>query len=900
MYCRKDFLDLTPLELDRLANALNDLYAIGEWEKYASSHEDGWFSIHRGQEFLPWHRWFVLRLEQELQAIDARVSIPYWDWARPGADDLDAEPWKSFFGGRSNTGGRFDHWSYERRSDDGGNSLPGYATLINELDRTTYADFRAIEIGSHVPGHTWTGGDMASPRSPIDPLFFLHHCNLDRLWAIWQLNNPGAAQFTEDSSAGDDGAYAGAQDGINDVMFGGTIGGATTPAAMLDHRALGYRYALDPLLADEWLISEGTTLISGDETTISLGTPAVNFNDVPEGETTMRAIRFDVDGCQRLFFEVTAGPTGPFSLDDSGPFPFPPSAFPGDDLRIWLLFTGQAPNTNANGLISVRVVDEGGNEVDRWDDIPIAANSIALPTAAVAMVLDESGSMLYDAGNNRDTRLEVLQVAATMFVDQLFDDNGLMLVSFDEESDQLTDLAEAGPLLSGVRNAARIEISNHGPPNNQPHTSIGAGIEEAVDGYAASPITSDFDVRATVVFTDGLEDREPWLTDVEDLIDERVYAIGVANAANVDSNKLRQIANDTGGFMLVTGGVTADDEFLLEKFFLQILAGVTNRDIVTDPPGEVTFGEIESVPFSLNRSDVSFDAVALTRAPQFLIMGLRAPDGTIIGPADLPADADRRGITSRTLRITLPLVVNGVEHWEGGWELLMALGHKGHNTVASTRLPATSSTGALPYHAVVHARSSLNLRAGLSQSALTPGATIALRADLTESGPPLPTHPAVRAEVKPPSGAEFVLNFAEAELGVFESEMTASQEGVYRFRVIAEGLSRRARPFTREHLLTAVVGHPTRPPDGRPPGADRPDHDLCKLLSCLLSPQVLTERVQKRLEALGIDLEHLRRCIAKWCAKQKPASSTTTDVLRELDRPEIRAALRRFLEMPPD
>lgn len=35
--------------------------------------------------------------------------------------------------------------------------------------------------------HAWVGGTMAGvPIAPIDPLFFLHHCNIDRLWAEWQ------------------------------------------------------------------------------------------------------------------------------------------------------------------------------------------------------------------------------------------------------------------------------------------------------------------------------------------------------------------------------------------------------------------------------------------------------------------------------------------------------------------------------------------------------------------------------------------------------------------------------------------------------------------------------------------------------------------------------------------
>src|SRR3972149_8925005 len=37
-----------------------------------------------GRNFLAWHRRFILRLEQQLQRIDATVSLPYWDpIARP-------------------------------------------------------------------------------------------------------------------------------------------------------------------------------------------------------------------------------------------------------------------------------------------------------------------------------------------------------------------------------------------------------------------------------------------------------------------------------------------------------------------------------------------------------------------------------------------------------------------------------------------------------------------------------------------------------------------------------------------------------------------------------------------------------------------------------------------------
>jgi tyrosinase len=40
--------------------------------------------------------------------------------------------------------------------------------------------------------HVLVGGDMGDPTSPNDPVFFLNHCNVDRIWAAWQKihNNP--------------------------------------------------------------------------------------------------------------------------------------------------------------------------------------------------------------------------------------------------------------------------------------------------------------------------------------------------------------------------------------------------------------------------------------------------------------------------------------------------------------------------------------------------------------------------------------------------------------------------------------------------------------------------------------------------------------------------------------
>ena len=50
------------------------------------------------------------------------------------------------------------------------------------------------ESGSqlHNRVHIWVGGDMGPGTSPNDPVFYLHHCNVDRLWALWQHAHPAS------------------------------------------------------------------------------------------------------------------------------------------------------------------------------------------------------------------------------------------------------------------------------------------------------------------------------------------------------------------------------------------------------------------------------------------------------------------------------------------------------------------------------------------------------------------------------------------------------------------------------------------------------------------------------------------------------------------------------------
>ena len=81
-------------------------------------------------------------------------------------------------------------------------------------------------------------GTMAANTSVNDPVFWLHHTNIDRLWSIW-MERHGPSYLPE--SGGPLGHN------IDDLMWPYEgIGIEATPRRMLDTKALGYVYDTDP------------------------------------------------------------------------------------------------------------------------------------------------------------------------------------------------------------------------------------------------------------------------------------------------------------------------------------------------------------------------------------------------------------------------------------------------------------------------------------------------------------------------------------------------------------------------------------------------------------------------------------------------------------------------------
>jgi len=209
---RKNANKLTNGERDRFIAAFAKLnnQGLGRYSDFNNMHKvPNLPQAHSAPGFLPWHRAYLLDLERELQAIDPSVALHYWrfDQAAPNIFTRD-------FLGESDANGTvkfrngnpLEFWKTD--STVGISRTPDFPTSqappnpMNEAQTLAlgaqFRTFRGMEGDPHGLAHTSFGGFIQSPSTAAkDPLFFLLHCNVDRLWAKWQRQNsrfdPGVA-----------------------------------------------------------------------------------------------------------------------------------------------------------------------------------------------------------------------------------------------------------------------------------------------------------------------------------------------------------------------------------------------------------------------------------------------------------------------------------------------------------------------------------------------------------------------------------------------------------------------------------------------------------------------------------------------------------------------------------
>lgn len=612
----------------------------------------------------------------------------------------------------------------------------------------------------------------------------------------------------------------------------------------------------------------------------SLLTPAVNFNDVPEGELTARAIVFSVTTCGNATFQIISGPTVTSGPGSFGTLPSPNAVLPSAgsmttrEARLWLSHAGTSDGDVTTGTVTVRLVETG----EEWV-IPISANTIARPTVATVLVLDQSGSMQFASGlPGFPTRNEVLKFAAPVFVNLLQEDNGIGIVAFDHNAYDRMTVQTVGPVgsLDPVRSTALGVIAAH-TPNPLGSTAIGDGVVNAHNMLTAA---TGYDEHAMVVFTDGHETASQYIADVAPMINERVFAIGLGTATQIQPAALTALTNGTGGYLLLTGAVGPDDLFRLSKYYLQILAGVTNYDIVLDPEGAIKPGQVHRILYNLNEADIGVDAILLGETNMPLIhFALETPSGDLIDPVVASANPSIDFVATQGTsfyRMTLPVPIGAAGASAGKWHAVLTVDDRYYKYYLDTlkdKKPGWYQrvmAHGVRYNLSVQSYSGFRLQARLLQSAYEPGATLTVRAVLTEYGLPVKANRAqVSAGFTRPDGTTGVLTLHEEApgTGIYVNNMIAALSGVYSFRVFTSATTLRGRKVTREHLLTGAVwqGGDDPPPTGKDEPGDGKKR-LCELLACLLSKNVIQPELKKRLEELGLNVDGIRKCLEEWCS----------------------------------
>ena len=222
---RKEYRDMSPQEWQTFREALMTLQTspspdggdYSEWDWLTRVHLDYVPVAHEYHNtaiysfyfillfshpaFLPWHRLFVSVVEKRLQEVNPSITIPYWDWSFDWSNPLKSPIFFPELGLDVQVGSRGD-CRYRRR-------FPRQHCLIRNYNPRNFTAFypsetidavvrsardfdqirQRIEWVPHGLVHAAVGGpegDMTAMHSTNDPIFWLHHANVDRLWWNWQ------------------------------------------------------------------------------------------------------------------------------------------------------------------------------------------------------------------------------------------------------------------------------------------------------------------------------------------------------------------------------------------------------------------------------------------------------------------------------------------------------------------------------------------------------------------------------------------------------------------------------------------------------------------------------------------------------------------------------------------
>ena len=240
----------TPPRIRKGAGALtatsDDVVAFGEavrimkrrrdslsWDRQVQIHHRE--SQHNNGLFLPWHRQQLAHLERIVARLTGHetFAMPYWDWQEhrflpAWISDRDSPLYERDRARGVETldfaAARWAESPYTAKL-----ASDGFETFCGKLPEGA----GMVEGYGHNHIHQLMGGVMKHPRtSARDPMFWLHHSNVDRVWATWH-RNQGKDLYPGEWTARTVGGFVDAEGReVAALPVGGT----------LETRPLGYDY----------------------------------------------------------------------------------------------------------------------------------------------------------------------------------------------------------------------------------------------------------------------------------------------------------------------------------------------------------------------------------------------------------------------------------------------------------------------------------------------------------------------------------------------------------------------------------------------------------------------------------------------------------------------------------
>jgi hypothetical protein len=272
---------------------------------------------HHTDFFWAWHRMELYWFEQIVRELsgDSTFALPYWDYADPAQQYLPApfrDPTNPLFesqrrpsvNARDETSPPISHPMFDYCIGLAQGNFGTWTGVSGTLPPNPGAHL-TLETQVHDPIHGWIGGDTGlmtfQTTSARDPVFWLHHTNMDRLWSSWRAITLDGANHTDPT----DPAWTGTEyEFFNDM--GVKIAPPWPVKSILETTAANLGYVYEGLADNAWFTSHCPASfrpLPGPSVVLPPGTPAAEATPVvieeigvnaPEGGIEVGAGSVDV------------------------------------------------------------------------------------------------------------------------------------------------------------------------------------------------------------------------------------------------------------------------------------------------------------------------------------------------------------------------------------------------------------------------------------------------------------------------------------------------------------------------------------------------------------------------------------------------------------------------------